>query len=61
MHITAFTTPQLCHVAQAVYEYWQSSRAMLRTHTIQMTSQLRAGQIVDFHNYVKELVRSFLV
>ena len=57
MHIVAFTTPQFRHVAQAVYEYWHSSRAMFRARTIQLTSQLHSGRTVEFNSYVKELVR----
>jgi hypothetical protein len=60
MHIVALTTPQLRHVAQAVYEYWQSSRAMVRTRTIQLTSQLRGARTAEFDSFVKELVRSFV-
>ena len=56
MHITVFTTPQFHHVSQALYEYWDSGRAMFRTRTLQMSSQLRAGQTEHFEGYVKELV-----
>jgi hypothetical protein len=56
MHITVFTTPQFHHVSQALYEYWDSGRAMFRTRTLQMSSQLRAGQTGHFEGYVKDLV-----
>lgn len=56
MHIVALTTPQYRHAAQALYEYWHCSRAMLRARTIQMTSDLHCARTAEFDSYVKELV-----
>jgi hypothetical protein len=61
MHIRVFTSPQIRHVAQAVYEYWDSSRVMFRTRSLQMMSQLRAGQLAGFRSFVGELVPFFFL
>ena len=57
MQIKIFTLPQLRHVKQAVYEYWNNTRAMFRTESIQTISQLNMGHWDAFHRFVKELVR----
>lgn len=61
MQIKIFTLPQLRHVKQAVYEYWNNTRAMFRTESIQTISQLNVGHWDAFQRYVKELVRFLFV
>lgn len=61
MHIKALSSVQHRHVAQAVYEYWHSSRSMFRAKSIEVLRLLRAGQTDRFRNYVSELVRVFLL
>jgi len=61
MHINAFTTAQSRHVAQALYEYWHSSRSMIRAESIQVISQLHCGRIDGFRRYVAQLVRRFFL
>lgn len=61
MHLKVFSTAQARHIAQALYEYWHNSRAMFRTRSLQILSQLHARQTEGFRDYVAELVRSSLL
>ena len=58
MHIRVFTTPQLRHVEQALYEYWDHSRAIFRARSLQIMGQLRTGDTREFPGYVEDLVCS---
>ena len=58
MHIRVFTTPQLCHVAQALYKYWDNSRAIFWARSLQIMGQLRTGDTQEFRGYVEDLVCS---
>jgi hypothetical protein len=61
MHIRVFSASQIRHAAQAIYEYWDSSRVMFRTRSLQLMSQLRAGETAGFRGYVSELVLLFFL